>query len=142
MGPRQSFLVLPSRGPALGETPSHPRRTWAWWAGTTLTAGLSQKQGSQATPQSRSLPPETLSKETQTSLQATEQRPCCPLGRSSPASDIPAGLGRRGRCWSVLGPGFQGLGMTFLEKGERRCQEPNGTTSTKLAGQSPMLAGR
>lgn len=76
------------------------------------------------------------------SLQATGERLGCPLGQSSPASDIPVGLGRRECCWSVPGPGFRGLGMIFLEKGKRRCQEPNGTTSTKQAGQSPMMAGR
>lgn len=105
------------------------------------SVGLSQKQGSQSSRCSHSLHRKP-SQGGQASLQATGERLGCPLGQSSPASDIPAGLGRRERCWSVLGPGFRGLGMIFLEKGKRRCQEPNGTTSTKQAGQSPMMAGR
>lgn len=100
-----------------------------------------QKQGSQSNRRSRSLHRKP-SPGGQASPQATGERPGCPRGRPSPAADIPEGLGRRERCWSVLGPGFRGLGRIFLEKGKRRCQEPNGTTSTKQAGQSPMMAGR
>ena len=108
--------------------------------------GLFQKQGSQSNRHSCSFHRKPSGggegRRGQASLQATGERPGCPLGQSSPASDIPEGLGRRERCWSVLGPGFRGRGMIFLEKGKRRCQEPNGTTSTKQAGQSPMMAGR
>lgn len=103
--------------------------------------GLFQKQGSQSNRHSRSLHRKPF-RGGQASPQATGERPGHPLGQSSPASDIPEGPGRRERCWSVLGPGFRGRGMIFLEKGKRRCQEPNGTTSTKQAGQSPMMAGR
>lgn len=105
------------------------------------TVGFSQKEGSQNNRHSLFLHRKP-SQGGQASLQATGERLGCPLGQSSPASDIPVGLGRRECCWSVLGPGFRGLGMIFLEKGKRRCQEPNGTTSTKQAGQSPMMAGR
>lgn len=48
------------------------------------SAGLSQKQGSQNNRHSSSLHRKP-SQGSQTSLQATGERPGCPLGRSSPA---------------------------------------------------------
>lgn len=48
------------------------------------SAGLSQKQGSQNNRRSHSLHRKP-SQGGQTSLQATGERPGCPLGRSSPA---------------------------------------------------------